>query len=433
MKFSRVAATCALAQGALSWPGMTATFQNVLKRAERAAAANADCKESVELIGDLEWLQDHELSNIGALVRNIILGYESGETDQIRNAPPLHSYECQQDTCCVWWYIADEMERLFRGPSGRCTNPARAAIRLGFHDAAGWSKFTGQSGGADGSIVLAPEESQRLLNGGLQEIIEQMKIWHSKWESYGVGMADLIQMAATVATVVCPLGPRIRSFVGRPDNSNPCQDGLLPLVDADADTLIELFRAKTIQPYGLAALLGAHSTSQQRFVDPSRFGDPQDSTPGVWDTLFYSETLSGRAPPRVFTLRSDIVLSEDPRIYPEFRAFAGPGGQQHWNNDYAREYVRLSLLGVYNINNLTDCSWVLPPAIRPRYDNDGYPTDQWAINAWANTTINIPEIAEEVMAGNPITNLIGLLAPGANQEKRIFCWDATPTIKAGCI
>jgi manganese peroxidase len=212
-------------------------------------------------------------------------------------------------------------------------------------------------------------------------------------------------------------GPRIRSFVGRPDNYNACPDGLLPRVDSDADTLIELFRAKTIQPFGLAALLGAHSTSQQRFVDPSRFGDPQDSTPGVWDTLFYSETL-GRAPPRVFTFRSDIVLSEDPRIYPEFRAFAGPGGQQHWNNDYAREYVRLSLLGVYNINNLTDCTWVLPPAIRPRFGEDGYPTDQWAVNAWANTSVNIPEIAEEVMAGNPITNLIGLLEPAVNLTKR---------------
>jgi hypothetical protein len=30
---------------------------------------------------------------------------------------------------------------------------------------------------------------------------------------------------------------------------------------------------------------------------------------------------------------------------------------------YARAYVRLSLLGVYNINNLTDCTSVLPARV----------------------------------------------------------------------
>lgn len=192
-------------------------------------------------------------------------------------------------------------------------------------------------------------------------------------------------------------------------------------MNSDADTLIDLFRAKTIQPFGLAALLGAHSTSQQRFVDPARFGDPQDSTPGVWDTAFYSETL-GRAPPRVFKFHSDIVLSEDPRIYPEFRAFAGPGGQEHWNNDYAREYVRLSLLGVYNINNLTDCTWVLPRAIRRGHGEGGYgyPEDQWAVNMWANTTVHVPEVAVALQEGNSISDLVTLFAPAFNMTKRVL-------------
>ncbi|KAJ2955374.1 hypothetical protein NQ176_g11403 [Zarea fungicola] len=34
--------------------------------------------------------------------------------------------------------------------------------------------------------------------------------------------------------------------------------------------------------------------------------------------------------------------------------------QSRWNEDYAREYVRLSLLGVHNINDLTECTKVLP-------------------------------------------------------------------------
>ena len=36
------------------------------------------------------------------------------------------------------------------------------------------------------------------------------------------------------------------------------------------------------------------------------------------------------------------------------------------NGDYAQSYVRLSLLGVNNINNLTECSRALPVA-RPDF------------------------------------------------------------------
>ncbi|KAK0751784.1 heme peroxidase, partial [Schizothecium vesticola] len=313
-----------------------------------------------ELIGDLAHLSPVDLTPVGARVRNILLGYESAESDEINySVPPLNSGPCAQDTCCVWWYIVDEMVRLFSSPSGRCTNPARGAIRLGFHDAAGWSKSRGKGGGADGSIVLAPEERERPLNKGLQEIIKRVEGWHQRWGGYGISMADLIQMAATVGTVVCPLGPRIRTFVGRRDNNVPAPDGLLPSVNFDADRLINLFLDKTIQPHGLAALLGAHSVSQQRFVDPARTGDPQDSTPGVLDTTFYGETF-GHAPPRVFKFQSDIILSEDPRVYPAFRGFVGEQGQGPWRAAFAREFVRVSLLGVHNINNLTDCTWVLP-------------------------------------------------------------------------
>lgn len=144
-------------------------------------------------------------------------------------------------------------------------------------------------------------------------------------------MADLIQMGATVAAVVCPLGPRIRSWVGRRDSSAACPDGLLPPVTGSADFLVSLFQNKTIQPHGLTALIGAHTTSQQRFVDPSRAGDPQDGTPGTWDVLFYKQTLLARPPKRIFRFQSDLVLSQDPRISGEFQEFAGPGGQDHWN------------------------------------------------------------------------------------------------------
>lgn len=153
---------------------------------------------------------------------------------------------------------------------------------------------------------------------------------------------------------------------------------LLPSVFASADSLIELFANKTIKAHGLAALVGAHTTSQQRFVDTSRAFDPQDSTPGVWDITFYSQTLATAKsiPKRVFKFPSDIALSQHPQISAEWQKFADKG-QDDWNEDYAREYVRLSLLGVNNINDLTECTKVLPPAKKTFTI-----PDKAIINAW---------------------------------------------------
>jgi hypothetical protein len=185
-------------------------------------------------------------------------------------------------------------------------------------------------------------------------------IRYNGYSKYGVSMADIIQMGATVATVVCPLGPRIRSFVGRKDSSRPNADNLLPNVFASADDLIALFERKTIRPHGLTALVGAHTVSEQRHVDPARALDPQDSTPGVWDVIFYGQTLNPNAPAKIFKFPADVKFSTHPRMADEWQKFAGPGGQDHWNDDFAKEYIRLSLLGVNNINNLTECTKVLP-------------------------------------------------------------------------
>lgn len=139
-------------------------------------------------------------------------------------------------------------------------------------------------------------------------------------------------MGANVATVACPLGPRIRSFVGRKDSNKLPMDGLLPDVNAPADSLIKLFEDKTIKPHGLTALVGAHTTSQQRFFVPQRALDPQDSTPGVWDVLFYPQTLDPWTPRRVLKFPSDVKFSQHPRMADEWKKFAGPGGQDHWND-----------------------------------------------------------------------------------------------------
>ncbi|KAH0423381.1 hypothetical protein CcaCcLH18_12237 [Colletotrichum camelliae] len=309
-------------------------------------------------LGDLASLPDSSLTQTGKDIKNILTTSASGQsTDQYNGAvPALGSKECTADKCCVWKHIGDELATKFADGSG-CTQPARAAVRLGFHDASGWSIATGPGGGADGSIVLAPAEIKRALNDGLQDAVTQTQTWFNKYKQYGIGMADLIQFAANSGTVMCPKGPRVKTLIGRKDSSTTCPDGLLPDVNDPIDKLIAIFANKTISPPGLAALVGAHTASTQKTVDPARAGAPQDTTPAVWDTLFYSQTLAG-APSNVLTFKSDTVISKDSRSGPAFKAFAD--SQPAWNVAFSREYLRLSLLGVDNINDLTDCTKSLP-------------------------------------------------------------------------
>ncbi|KAK4044268.1 versatile peroxidase VPL1 [Parachaetomium inaequale] len=345
-----------------SWahPGMAKALAGLSSLAQRQSIPET------ELLADLKTLPDDALSPAGWTIKNILLINRAAVLPQdlgtVYTVPgPLDSPECRSNTCCVWKYIADVMAAAFRGSGGgECNELARQAVRLGFHDAGTWSKTKG-GGGADGSIILAPGEMARSENRGLEAIAAQMMAWYAVWHPHGAGMADLIQMAATVAAVSCPLGPRVRSFVGRNDSAVPAPEGRLPDETDDAETLVALFEDKTIVLGELIALVGAHTTSIQRFVDVFRAGSPQDSTPGVWDVLYYNETASEEPPPGVFRFESDESLSRYPPAQEFWQAFANPAdGQTAWNNGYAGAYVRLSVLGVEHLNDLKECTGVLP-------------------------------------------------------------------------
>lgn len=354
-----------------------------------ALPQNDDGSTEGPLIGDL---LTGITTPVGQSIANILLGVESAQSGTT-GTPPIpnpnkRSCKTSSDVCCVWYAISADLSRDFRGPTGRCNDMARAAIRLGFHDAGTWSQklaAAGQDfGGADGSFVLF-NEILRKENRGL-ELITIMAIAYKV--KCGVRMGDLIQYMATHAVVTCPLGPRIRYFAGRKvrssfpgflcvacrvplltgaheqDATRASPEGLLPSVSAPADQLIALFADKTISPHELTALVGAHSTSKQFAQDITQFAKAQDTTPGVWDVSFYNETIQPKPSPKVFRFASDTVISKDPRCSVEWNAFIGD--QAHWNDDYARAYTRLSLLGVNNINNLTECTGTLPAA-RPSF------------------------------------------------------------------
>ncbi|ORY61777.1 heme peroxidase [Pseudomassariella vexata] len=338
-----------VATNAVAYPGM----DRVLKEIE---IRNGDIEQrSTELLGDVA---GGSLSAVGQTIKSILQGMASAVADLNTYKTPgrLGSDSCDRDQCCVWKYIADDMSQAFTDSKG-CSSLARGAIRLGFHDAATWDKHSSH-GGADGSILLSDEIS-RFENRGLEEIAAQMKKWFDKYKKYKVGMADLIQMGATVATVSCPGGPRIKTYVGRKDESRAGPTGMLPSPLQSAQALIDLFQAKTFTASDLVTLVGAHTVSRQNFVDPDRKNAPQDSTPGVWDNKFYSQTL-GNDNSSILIFPSDKKLATFSQTEGQWKAFAGNGGQQQWSAAFAQSYFRMSMLGVKNMNSLTDCTKVLP-------------------------------------------------------------------------
>jgi hypothetical protein len=173
------------------------------------------------LIGDLV---TQVTTPVGILVRDILLSDAEGESDEIGVKPPsLASCTTSKDVCCPWYFVADYLTELFVDDDGFCNDMARAAIRLGFHDAGTWSSSLAAKGpafdfgGADGSFSLFGE-IERPENKGLEDIDELASfIWgpDGPFGDFGLGMADIIQYMATLATVSCPLGPRVRTFIGR--------------------------------------------------------------------------------------------------------------------------------------------------------------------------------------------------------------------------
>ncbi|KXJ97284.1 heme peroxidase [Microdochium bolleyi] len=362
MRLSSKFIALASATGTLAYPGMGQVMDEIKARDEMMQG------RSIELIGDLV---SGAYSPVGQAIKGVLEGFGIAVADKTQYKAPggLGSDACKADELCVWKHLADEMYAVMSDAEG-CTDLGRAAIRLGFHDAAAWDKES-TWGGADGSILLATGELGRSENFGLERIGRQTVIWYNKFKPHGAGMADIIQLGANVGVVACPDGPRIRTFIGRVDSDRAGPDGKLPAVTADAQSLVDLFAAKSFTATDLVALVGAHTASKQRFVDPALAGKPQDSTPHYWDTDFYSQTLQAaqgtnattatNSPDSdIFVFESDKNLALHARTKVQWAIFAGKLGKPTWALAYASSYFRMSLLGVKNINGLKEISKVLP-------------------------------------------------------------------------
>ncbi|KAK5140444.1 hypothetical protein LTR04_002998 [Oleoguttula sp. CCFEE 6159] len=301
--------------------------------------------------------------------------YSNNAITAFERAVPAFAKRSGGTTCpTVWNSIAGDLTKMFLDPTnGQCNDDARAAIRAAFHDCGSWDKSQGSTGGCDGSLILSkradgtPDELNRPENKGLADIAGKLLAVQQKWNTGGnkVSVADVIQFAGSVAIVTCPGGPRVQTYVGRIDSPKGAPDGRLPDVRASGASLFQLFQDKGFSAVDLAALLGAHSTSKQFFVDQATSGQSQDSTPGLWDVKYYGETLN--PPAGVFVFPSDTNLAKDPSVGPEFKGFVNNAGK--WNGKFADAMLRLSLLGVPGgTNNLIDCTNSVPKGTQNKRD-----------------------------------------------------------------
>lgn len=117
--------------------------------------------------------------------------------------------------------------------------------------------------------------------------------------------------------------------------------------------------SKGFSPIDLAALIGAHTTAKQRVTAPDQ---PQelDSTVGVWDNKYFSETKSGKAP---YTLPSDKGIAQNPLTMLPFNTFALSKGA--WDLAFVNAMKKMSMLGV-DSKGLIDCTSALPGGSKKR-------------------------------------------------------------------
>ncbi|KAF2421800.1 heme peroxidase [Tothia fuscella] len=254
----------------------------------------------------------------------------------------------------VWTQISADLTKLF--VTGlTCNDNARAAIRGVFHDCF-------PQGGCDGSLALFPEELSRSENSPMTATMNALKALAVK---HNVGVADMLMFAGSHAVISCPGGPKTTTYIGRTDATGPAPTGQLPAHDVPAAAAKARFAAKGFSSQDLAALIGSHSTSKQFLVDPKRAGASQDSTPGIWDILYYGQLILKLAP---FSFIADKNLLADADTGKYMKTFSV--SKRSWDDAFAPAMAKMELLGPEFTK--VDCTGALPRSLRKRGNTQSY-------------------------------------------------------------
>ncbi|RMZ66483.1 ligninase LG6 precursor [Pyrenophora seminiperda CCB06] len=238
----------------------------------------------------------------------------------------------------VWSKVATDLQAEFTG----CPAAARQSIRSVFHDCI--------NNACDGSLVLT-DECSRAENSGLLNICKKIQGWSTK---YSVGVADMLQFAAAQAISACPLGPKVPIFIGRQDSNVSAPIHSVPGSRDPLDSILAAFSAKGFNAKDVVALMGTHSVALQFFDDPSQAGKSLDSTPAVYDTVFYKETKQGTAP---YTLLSDKRLSNSSQTEDVWNSFIDNGNA--WATAFVDAWSRFAVIG-NTPSQMADCSSLVP-------------------------------------------------------------------------
>jgi len=324
---------------------------------------------------------------VGTMFKNLILLIS---TALLANALPKTKRTVCADSgvtvsnaaCCVWVDVREELlNNIFLNT---CGDNVHGQVRLAFHDAAGISQklknegaFGG--GGADGSIVLFPAELNftntdgQTPNAGLDENVDFIA---ALVEHHGVSAGDAIQFALSVGLTLCPGGPTVPFFTGRPNATQISPQNLVPTPNQDLTTI--LARMQDMGPSGFSAqqavvLIGAHTAGDQSFVDLNNQNQPFDSTPFIWDSQVFLEVLlqqdlatgaqilpgGNLQQTGVFRLASDRLFATDSRTACFWQQFVG--NHEVFISQFEQFMFQLGTVG-QNVNSLVDCSDVLPSA-----------------------------------------------------------------------
>ncbi|KAJ4351781.1 uncharacterized protein N0V89_007124 [Didymosphaeria variabile] len=142
-------------------------------------------------------------------------------------------------------------------------------------------------------------------------------------------------------------GPVTSFYSGREDSFSASHRGSMPDAQTDARTMVDLFSKRNFSKIELVALAGAHTIGRQ--LD----GTDMDSTAGVWDNKFYTETSGNSAPGSV---AADTFMAQARETGEEWRTVGKT--QKSFMRAFLPAMEKLSQLG-NNKSGLVDCSAVV--------------------------------------------------------------------------
>lgn len=263
------------------------------------------------------------------------------------------------DASVDWDALEDDLRRLINS-AGNYDDGSYGPlfIRLAWHAAGSYSKYT-KTGGSTGASMRFKDEASHGGNAGLHVARELLEPIKAKYP--GASYADIWSLAGTVAIEELG-GPRASWKAGRTDYASedsftPTPDGRLPDAAQGADHLRDIFYRMGFSDREIVALSGAHVLGRCH-KDRSGFDGPWSNNPTFFSNDYFRLLLDETWTPRkwngpfqyedsskkLMMLPSDIALIQDPAFSHWVNVYAND--EEQFFKDFAKAWTKLQELGV---------------------------------------------------------------------------------------